>query len=99
MVKRPAAGAADFVEYAIEHNPALFVFVEPFIEKVPQEAAALGNAPAISEPDALQRIRVTRSMFEKADQVASPGQTASEDTRVTRTIDNVVDAAHFEASL
>src|SRR5206468_9347819 len=52
VVERAASRASHLIEDAVEYAAPCFVLVEALIQKVPQETAALGHAPADREPDA-----------------------------------------------
>ena len=45
MVERPASGAADLIEDAVEYFSSLLVLIEALIKKVAEKAAALRHAP------------------------------------------------------
>src|SRR5262245_22162975 len=46
VVEGSAPGSADLIEHTVEDAPALLVLIEALIEKMPQETAALRDAPA-----------------------------------------------------
>ena len=57
MVERAAAGAADLVEHAVEHDASALVFVEALVDEVAQEAAGLRDTPADGVCDAVEMTR------------------------------------------
>ena len=93
MIERAPARAAHFVDDAVEHLAVLLVLVEAFVEKMPQQPAALRHAPAVGDMNIGQRIRVGLVVFEEADDVARTGETRAHHARIAGAVDDIVDAA------
>ena len=99
VVERPAARAADLIEDPVEDASALFVLVEALIQEVTQETAALRHAPAERRRDSGSRIRGRGFVFDEAHEIAGAGESASDNARIGGPIDDVVNAAWFEAAV
>ncbi len=98
MVERPAAGAADLIEDAVEDFAALLVGIEALIQKVAQKSSTLRHAPTDCVAQARRRVVRRSVVFEKADEVSRAGEAASEHARIRRAVHNVVDSPRFESA-
>src|SRR5207245_5284290 len=92
VIERSATRAADLIEDAVEHAPALLVFVESLVEEMPQKAAALRDAPRDCDMNTGDRICGRRVVFQEADEVARAGEPASDNARVAGAIDDIIDS-------
>src|SRR2546425_12580115 len=99
VIERSAARAADLIEDAVEHAPALFVLVEALIEKMSEKASALRHAPADRMFQPRHRVLGRRVVLEEADEIACARESHADDSRVGGAVDDVVDAAGLEAAV
>src|SRR5205814_599774 len=99
MVERPASGAADLIEDAVEYFSSLLVLIEALIQEVAEKAAALRHAPGGGGAQARRRVAGRRVVFHEAHEIARAGQPETDDARVGAAVDDVVDAAGLEAAV
>ena len=96
-----AAGAArDMGEHAVEHAAVAFVLVEALVEKRPQHAAALRDAEgerAIERAGAHAELR-RALVLEASDGVANRRQSQARQRRISRRVDDLVNAFRREAA-
>src|SRR6185295_17702200 len=99
MVEGSTAGAADLIEHTVEDTASLLVLVESLIQKVPEIAAALRDAPAERVLQRRHRVLSRRVVLHERDEIARAGEADADDFRIGGAIDDVVDAADLEAAV
>src|SRR5215471_1494600 len=93
MIETAVPAARDVRVDGVENLPIFFVGVEALIDEMPQVAARLRDAET---QGAFDRSHVIALVFQIRDQIARRRQPQSNDRRVLRAIDNLVNLARLE---
>src|SRR5436190_20751243 len=96
MIEVAAARAGHVRIDGVEDLAALLVGIESFVYEMPEKTSALRDAEPVG---ALRRGHSVRIVFAVCDEIANCGKTASDDCRILRGVNQLVDFSGNEAAV